>query len=42
MQLIYSDPFQPIEVTDEYVIMPIRTDYFMKPDWWNERFKERY
>ncbi|PZT53234.1 hypothetical protein [Paenibacillus silvae] len=42
VELIYNGPCKPIEVTDEYVIMPIRTDYLMKPDWWNERFKERY
>lgn len=42
VELIYNGPYKPIEVTDEYVIMPIRTAYLMKPDWWNERFKERY
>jgi hypothetical protein len=41
VDLIYNGPTKPIEVTDEYVIMPIRTDYLMKKHWWSERFQEK-
>ncbi|WP_413376498.1 hypothetical protein [Paenibacillus taichungensis] len=42
MDLIYNGPSEPIEVNEEYIIMPIRTEYLMKKDWWISRFKERY
>ncbi|SDL80968.1 hypothetical protein SAMN05428961_1077 [Paenibacillus sp. OK060] len=42
MDLIYNGPNEPIEVTEEYIIMPIKIEYLMKRDWWISRFKERY
>ena len=42
IDLIYTGFDKPIEVNDEYIIMPIRSDYLLKPDWWVKRFKERY
>ncbi|MDP9701511.1 hypothetical protein J2T16_004453 [Paenibacillus intestini] len=42
VELIYNGPHEPIEVADDYLIMPIRTEYLMKKDWWAERFREKY
>lgn len=42
VDLIYNGPHEPIEVADDYLIMPIRTEYLMKKDWWAERFREKY
>lgn len=42
IDLIYRGPSEPVEVNEEYMIMPIRIEYLMKKDWWISRFKERY
>lgn len=42
VDLIYNGPNKLIEVTEEYIIMPIKMEYLMKRDWWISRFKERY
>lgn len=42
VDLIYNGPNKLIEVTEEYIIMPIKIEYLMKRDWWISRFKERY
>ncbi|RAI97416.1 hypothetical protein DET54_105380 [Paenibacillus pabuli] len=42
VDLIYNGPNELIEVTEEYIIMPIKVEYLMKRDWWISRFKERY
>lgn len=42
VDLIYNGPNELIEVTEEYIIMPIKMEYLMKRDWWISRFKERY
>ncbi|SEM97587.1 hypothetical protein [Paenibacillus sp. OK076] len=42
VDLIYNGPNEPIEVTEEYIIMPIKIEYLMKRDWWMSRFTERY
>ncbi|MFJ2045475.1 hypothetical protein ACIOBL_17865 [Paenibacillus taichungensis] len=42
VDLIYNGPNELIEVTEEYIIMPIKIEYLMKRDWWISRFKERY
>lgn len=42
IDLIYTGFDKPIEVNDEYIIMPVRSEYLLKPDWWVRRFKERY
>ncbi|SEB10796.1 MULTISPECIES: hypothetical protein [unclassified Paenibacillus] len=42
VDLIYNGPNELIEVTEEYIIMPIKVEYLMKRDWWMSRFTERY
>ncbi|WP_339850366.1 hypothetical protein MKY42_08365 [Paenibacillus sp. FSL W7-1088] len=42
VDLIYNGPNELIEVTEEYIIMPIKIEYLMKRDWWMSRFTERY
>lgn len=42
VELIYNGPHEPIEIADDYLIMPIRTEYLMSKDWWVERFREKY
>jgi len=42
VDLVYAGISEPVEVSDDYVIMPVSSKYLMKKDWWLRRFKERY
>ncbi|MGG3455557.1 hypothetical protein [Paenibacillus rhizolycopersici] len=42
IDLVYTGLKKPIEVNEHYIIMPIKTEYLLKKDWWIKKFKENY
>ncbi|MEC0129147.1 hypothetical protein [Paenibacillus pabuli] len=42
VDLVYTGLNEPIEVNEQFIIMPIKSEYLMKRDWWIKRFKEYY
>ncbi|MFS0870371.1 hypothetical protein [Paenibacillus xylanilyticus] len=42
IDLVYTGLREPIEVNEQFMIMPIKTEYLLKRDWWIKRFKEHY
>ncbi|HBU81617.1 MAG TPA: hypothetical protein DEF35_08250 [Paenibacillus sp.] len=42
VDLVYTGLREPIEVNEQFIIMPIKSEYLLKKDWWIKRFKEYY
>lgn len=42
VDLLYTGLKEPIEVNNQFIIMPMKTEYLLKKDWWINRFKEHY
>lgn len=42
IDLVYTGLREPIEVNEQYMIMPVKIDYLLNRDWWMKRFEERY
>ena len=42
IDLIYTGLREPIEVNEQFMILPIKTEYLLKKDWWIKRFEEHF
>ncbi|WP_146752112.1 MULTISPECIES: hypothetical protein [Paenibacillus] len=42
VDLVYTGLKAPIEVNEQFIVMPIKLEYLWKKDWWIERFKDYY
>lgn len=42
VDLVYTGLKEPIEVNNQFIIMPIKAEYLLKKNWWIKRFKEHY